>query len=318
MQKKKKTNMDTDEKSFSSKLFEKLELRPQQIIYLLLANIGYALAVHLFYMENNITAGGLTGIGTLIDHFLGIPVGVAVFCLNLPICLWGLTIKGKKYILYSVITVGVFSFIIDSLSFLPCLTNDKLVAVVCGGIIYGVAAYCSIRAQISTGGTDLLAKLLITKFKCITIGQMMMLIDGSIVVLAIIVYHNIEAGIYALLAIAVSAIVTDKLSSGFNKATMFYIFPTKNMEKMTYAIINDMVRGGTVLNGRGIYANTDKEILLCVVKTSETPRLKDIVHKYDPSAFIILSPATEIIGQGFESLNLTSTIHDDDNVDSEA
>ena len=90
----------------------------------------------------------------------------------------------------SVLTIGVFSLIVDGLSFLPCLSHDKIVAVVCGGIIYGTSAYFSVRAQISTGGTDLLAKLLITKFKTVSVGQMLMILDGTIVVLAMIAYRN--------------------------------------------------------------------------------------------------------------------------------
>lgn len=296
-------------------LFKKIGISWKQIGYLLTANVGYALALNLFYVGNNIAAGGLAGIGTVLNYFLSVPVGLTVFVLNIPIVLWGLTIKGKRYVLISMITVGVYSAIVDALSFLPCLTDDKIVAVVCGGILYGTAASFSVRARISTGGTDLLAKLLITKFKAVSIGQMLMMIDGSIVVLAILIYRNIEAGIYAILAIAVAAVVNDKLNSGFNKASVFYIFANKNLDKISKAILNDMGRGATLLEGEGLYSHAEKQILFVVVKPNEVPRLKAIVHKYDRSAFIILSSATEIIGEGFETLNMTATIHDDDDVE---
>ena len=296
-------------------LFKKIGISWKQIGYLLTANVGYALALNLFYVGNNIAAGGLAGIGTVLNYFLSVPVGLTVFVLNIPIVLWGLTIKGKRYVLISMITVGVYSAIVDALAFLPCLTDDKIVAVVCGGILYGTAASFSVRARISSGGTDLLAKLLITKFKAVSVGQMLMMIDGSIVVLAILVYRNIEAGIYAILAIAVAAVVNDKLNSGFNKASVFYIFANKNLDKISKAILNDMGRGATLLEGEGLYSHAEKQILFVVVKPSEVPRLKAIVHKYDRSAFIILSSATEIIGEGFERLDPTTTIHDDDDVE---
>jgi uncharacterized membrane-anchored protein YitT (DUF2179 family) len=298
-----------------SKFLDRIGISGKQIMYLLVANVGYALALNLFYVDNNIAAGGLAGIGTVLNYFLSVPVGLTVFVLNIPIVLWGLTIKGKKYVIMSVITVGVYSIIVDVLAFLPCLTEDKVVAVVCGGILYGTAASLSVRAQISTGGTDLLAKLLITKFKYVSVGQMLMIIDGSIVVLAMIVYRNIESGIYAILAIAVAALVTDRLNSGFNKASVFYIFANRNVDKISSAILNDMGRGATLLHGEGLYSHADKQILFVVVKPTEVPRLKYIVHKYDNSAFIVLASATEIIGQGFESLNLTATIHDDDDIE---
>ena len=296
-------------------LAEKTGISLRQIRYLLMANIGYALAVNLFYVDNSIAAGGLAGVGTILNSFTAIPVGVAVFCLNLPICLWGLSIKGKKYIIMSVLTIGVFSLIVDGLSFLPCLSHDKIVAVVCGGIIYGTSAYFSVRAQISTGGTDLLAKLLITKFKTVSVGQMLMILDGTIVVLAMIAYRNIESGIYAILAIAVSAAVTDRLNSGFSKASMFYIFYNKNFDKIVDAVLHEMGRGATVIKGEGIFAHKERNILLVAVKAHEVPQLKDIVHKYDPSAFVVLSSVTEVIGEGFEGLNLTATIHDDDQIE---
>ncbi len=290
---------------------EKTGISLKQIKYLLLANIGYALAVNLFYVDNNIAAGGLAGIGTILNSFTGISVGLAVFSLNLPICIWGLTIKGKRYIILSVITIGVFSLLVDALSFLPCLSDDKIVAVVCGGLIYGTSSYFSVRAQISTGGTDLLAKLLITKFKAVSVGQMLLILDGSIVVMAMIAYRNIESGIYAILAIAVAAVVTDRLNNGFNRATMFYIFYNRNLDKLVHSILHEMGRGATMIKGEGVFAHQERNILLVAVRAHEAPRLKDIVHKYDPSAFVVLSSVTEVIGEGFEGLNLTTTIHDD-------
>ena len=137
-----------------------------------------------------------------------------------------------------------------------------------------------------------------------------MCIDGSIVVMSMLAYGNIEVGIYAILAIAVSSIVTDKMNSGFNRAQMFYIFTNQNIDKITEAILFDMDRGVTSITGTGKYSNTDKEILMVVVKPAETHKLKQLVHKYDPSAFIVLVSANEIIGNGFEGTNLTETVND--------
>ncbi len=294
---------------------KKVGISGQQLGYLLLANVGYALALNLFYVDNNIAAGGLAGIGTVLNYFLSVPVGLTVFILNIPIVLWGITIKGKRYVLISMVMVGLYSLIVDATAFLPCLSEDKIVAVVCGGLLYGCAASLSARAGISAGGTDLLAKLVITKFKAVSIGQMLMIIDGSIVVMAMVVYRNIESGIYAILAIAVASIVTDKLNSGFNRASVFYIFANRNQDKIAAAILEDMGRGATLIEGKGLYSRGKKEILFVVLKPYEVPKLKSIIHKYDPSAFIVLSSASEIIGEGFERLDLTTTIHDDDEIE---
>ena len=295
----------------TTKLFTKIGISSKQIFYLLIANVLYALALDLFYVHNGIAAGGLAGIGIVMNNFFNLPVGGVVFALNIPICLWGLKIKGKRFIITSLFATMLYSIIVDALSFLPSTTDDKLVAVICGGLLYGTAAAFSVKAGISAGGTDLLAKLIITKFKALSLGSILMLLDGSIVVMAMVVYRNVGAGIYALLAIAVSAVVTDKLNSGFNKADMFFIFINENLDKISNAILYDMGRGTTLIEGIGMFSGDQKKILMTVVKPNEMPKLKSIVHKYDPTAFIILTTAFEIIGEGFEHLDLTNTISDE-------
>lgn len=198
----------------------------------------------------------------------------------------------------------------DILSFLPSVTDDKLVAVICGGLLYGVAASFSVKAQISAGGTDLLAKLVITKLKSLSLGTLLMMIDGSIVVLAMLTYGDIGAGIYALLAIAAGSIVTDKINSGFNKADIFYIFANRNLDEIADAILYDMGRGATCLEAKGMFEKSERKKLMVVVKPNEMPKLKSIVKKYDPTAFIILTSAFEIIGEGFDNLDLTTTVQD--------
>ena len=295
----------------TTKLFTKIGISSKQIFYLLIANVLYALALDLFYVHNGIAAGGLAGIGTVMNNFFNFPVGGVVFALNIPICLWGLKIKGKRFIITSLLATMLYSVIVDALSFLPSTTDDKLVAVICGGLLYGTAAAFSVKAGISAGGTDLLAKLIITKLKALSLGSILMLLDGSIVVMAMVVYRNVGAGIYALLAIAVSAVVTDKLNSGFNKADMFFIFINENLDKISNAILYDMGRGTTLIEGIGMFSGDQKKILMTVVKPNEMPKLKSIVHKYDPTAFIILTTAFEIIGEGFEHLDLTNTISEE-------
>ncbi len=291
-------------------LLSKTGIRREQIMYMLIADISYALALNLFYVGNNIAAGGLAGIGTVLNYFFSLPIGMTVLVMTIPIVILGARIKGKVYVITSLVATVVYSAIVDLLAFLPCITDDKIVAVVFGGILYGFGSSMTIKAHLSSGGTDLIAKLLITKIRSASLGTLYMFIDGTIVVIAMVSYGNIESGIYALLAIAVCSIVTDKMTSGFNRAQMFYIFVNQNTDRITDAILNDMQRGVTSIDGTGKYSGAHKEILLVVVKPHETPRLKEIVMSFDPSAFIVLVSANEIIGYGFESTNLTETVND--------
>ena len=280
------------------------------MLYLILADIGYALALNMFYAGNNIAAGGLAGIGTILNFYFGIPIGLSVLILTLPIALFGIKVKGVWYVISALVTTAVYAIIVDALSFLPCISNDKMVAAVFGGILYGTSASLAIKAHLSTGGTDLLAKILITKFKRLSIGTLLLFIDGTIVLFSMIAYKNFESGIYAILAISISSIVTDKINSGFNRAQVFLIFSNENTDLIIESILYKMNRGVTKLTGIGQYSCTNKDILFVVVKPSEVPDLKRIIHTNDPSAFTILISANEIIGNGFEDTNLTESIND--------
>ena len=287
-----------------------LEISPKQFLLIFAADLLYAIALNMFFVDNQIAAGGLAGIATVINSFIPIPIGTAVLVMSIPIVLVSFKVKGVPYTLMALFTTVVYSVCIDLLSFLPCASYDKLVAVICGGILYGFGASLAIKARLSSGGTDLLAKLLITKFKSLSIGTLYMLIDGTIVVIATIAFRDLSAGIFALLAIATNSVLTDLMNKGFNKAQMFLIFANRNLEEISNAILDELGHGVTALRGKGKYSNDERTILLTVVNPSQTPRLKEIVNEQDPDAFVILVSANEIIGEGFESTALTETVQD--------
>lgn len=287
---------------------DKIGIKKEQILYLLLADVLYALALNLFYVGNKIAAGGFAGIATVINSFIPIPIGVAVFIMSIPVVIAAWKVKGSVYTLMALATTAVYSLIVDLLSFLPTITDDKVVAVVCGGILYGLGASLAIKAHMSSGGTDLLGKVLITKYRTLSIGTLQMMIDGAIVVIAAIAFRDIGAAIYAILAIGVCSVITDLMNKGFNRAQMFLIFCDRNQQEISDAILYTMGRGVTAFKGVGKYSNNEKEILMVVVKPSETHVLKSIVRKLDPTAFVILVSANEIIGEGFEDTNLTETV----------
>ena len=290
------------------KLSERIGITKEQILYLLLADVLYALALNLFYVGNKIAAGGFAGVATVINSFIPIPIGTAVFTMSIPVVIAAWKVKGAAYTLMAMATTAVYSLIVDVLSFLPTITDDKLVAVVCGGILYGLGASLAIKAHMSSGGTDLLGKVLITKFRTLSIGTLQMMIDGTIVIVAAVAFKDIGAAIYAILAIGVCSVVTDLMNRGFNRAQMFLIFCDKNQQEIADAILYNMGRGVTEFKGIGKYSNNEKDILMAVVKPSETHVLKTIVKQLDPTAFMVLVSANEIIGEGFEDTNLTETV----------
>ena len=149
-------NKKTEKRS----LLKKIDITKEQVFYLLIADVFYALALNLFYVGNKIAAGGFAGIATVINAFIPIPVGTAVFLMSIPVVIVAWKVKGATYTLMALATTAVYSIIVDVLSFLPTITDDMIVAVVCGGIFYGLGASMAIKAHMSSGGTDLLGKVL--------------------------------------------------------------------------------------------------------------------------------------------------------------
>lgn len=302
--------MTSKEHTEKKTILRRIGITKEQVFYLLIADVFYAMALNLFYVGNKIAAGGFAGIATVINSFIPIPIGAAVFIMSIPVVIAAWKVKGATYTLMALATTAVYSIIVDLLSFLPTISDDKLVAVVCGGILYGLGASMAIKAHMSSGGTDLLGKVLITKFRTLSIGTLQMMIDGTIVVVAAIAFKDIGAAIYAILAIGVCSVVTDLMNKGFNRAQMFLIFCDRNQQEIADAIMFSMGRGVTQFKGVGKYSNSEKDILMAVVKPSETHILKSIVQQLDPTAFIVLISANEIIGEGFEDTNLTETVQE--------
>lgn len=300
------------------KLFDKLKTKytkeemrayAKRMLLMVIANIGYALTLRLFLSGNRIAGGGLTGLGVVVTSFLDIPIGLFVILCDIPIFIWAAFVKDKGYMITTIIAAIVYSVTTDLFAFLPTVTDNLLVASVCGGVSYGVFVAVMARADCSTGGTDLLIKMLVTRFKNVTLGTMYMLVDGLIVITSMIVFKSFELGLYAAVVIALYSYVSDMIIQGLNRASMFYII-TDYPEQVASAIMAEMDRGVTLLRGMGMYAKTERSVLMTVVRPREVYKIKDIVKRLDPRAFAVLSSATEVMGEGFSEIDYTKNKKD--------
>lgn len=268
--------------------------------YFLAGNLLYALALDLFFLENNIAAGGFAGIATVINYIIPIPVGVVVFLMNIPFLIWSYFAKGWPYTAKTLLSSVVYSALVDLLAFLPTVTHDLLAASIFGGILYGLGAVAMLRADASGGGTDLVARLLLLKFRNLSLGKMFMIVDGLTIVFALVVYRNLELAIYAITAICVCSLCTDKVIAGFNYASLCYIITEKDPREMANGIFERLHRTATLQNGVGLYKNTDKNILMVVVKPRELYILQDLIRAFDSNAFVVEVRASEVHGGGFQ------------------
>ncbi|MCL6448704.1 MAG: YitT family protein [Armatimonadetes bacterium] len=258
-----------------------------------------ALGLDLFLVPNKIAAGGVSGIATILHYLLGLPVGMTMLALNVPLFLLGIYRLGLKFgfrSLYGTISLSLF---VDGLApYLPVATRDPLLAGAFGGALVGLGLGIVFRYRGTTGGTDLAAAILRT-YTGANVGQLLFLVDGLVVLAAGFTFHSWELAMYALITIFITAWLVDLVQEGISYTKAFWII-SEESDRIARSVIKDLNRGATALKGRGMYTGRPREVLLVVVNRAEVTRLKDLVYEIDPRAFIILADVHEVLGEGFK------------------
>lgn len=275
---------------------QKLKEILSQLFYLLLANIFYTTAIQLFLIKNNIVAGGFAGIATVINHLAPISVGNVVLIMNIPLLLISVKIMNISFGIKTLVSILMFTFLSNIMEPIPVVINDRFAAAVIGGVLNGVGAVCVYLAQTSSGSADLLARLLLKRFQDIPLGRMFMIIDGCIVLLSIIVFKNIESGVYAITAIFVYGYVNDRIISGFDKAYISFVITEEDPAPISEAAMTQMHIGVTNVPCIGMYARKSKSLLIVLVRPKDVEGFKRIVYSFDKNAFIFLGWANHVAG----------------------
>ena len=255
-----------------------------------------ALAYPLFFLDSRIAPGGLTGVARVINRLWRVPGGLMAFLLNLPLFLISFFHRGSGFVLRSFAAMVCVSAIID-LAPVPAITGDPLLAAIAGGVLLGVGLGLVIRSGATTGGTDMAASLLHGRFPALSVGGILLGIDFLVILLAGIVF-DMEAALYSLAALYLSARLVDQVVEGLNPAKAFSIISNEH-RPIASAILQQMARGVTLLQSRGAYSGAEGDVLLCVVTRLQTMQLKRIVASVDPRAFVIVTDVHEVMGEGF-------------------
>jgi uncharacterized membrane-anchored protein YitT (DUF2179 family) len=260
----------------------------------------YALAFCWCYAPNNIPYGGFTGIAQMIHALFGRPtIGTLIFCLNIPLFLLGWKLLGGGLLVSSLYTMTVSSIMIDLLDrFVTFQPMDPLLACIYGGLILGVSMGLVISKGSSTGGTDLLARLLKLPLPWLPMGKLILALDLSIICLSALVFHSLNNALYGLIALYISTIVMDTVLYGLDTAKVAYIITERTPEVLD-TLIHELDRGVTVLHGRGGWSGDDKQVLMCAFKQRQIVSIKHAVKQLDPDAFLIVCDAHEVLGRGF-------------------
>lgn len=258
-----------------------------------------AIAVAFFLLPNELSSGGFSGIATIMYYIFNIPMGTTILCLNIPLfCLATFKI-GKKFLVKSIVGTVSLSMFIDYLDKFQPVTNDKILACIYGGILTGIGTALILKANSSTGGSDL-AGIMIKEYKPkFRTGNLIAFIDFSIVLLNVIFLKKIEIGLYSVIAIYLMQKVIDILFEGVYFTKLLFIVSDKN-EEIAKLIEEKIKRGVTGIYGKGMYTNTDKLVLMCAVGRNELAEIKSIIKKEDENAFLIVTNSREVLGMGFK------------------
>ncbi len=284
---------------------KKESVREQMRSYVIitLACVLYALSFNWFYAPNDFTVGGFTGISQIINFFVPVlPIGTMVIVLNVPLFVVGLKKFGFAFLCKSIYTMALSSVLIDVVDVIHQFSPmDPLLACLYGGVTLGVASGLIFREEATTGGSELGAWIVRSHVERLSIGNICLGIDLTIILIYAAVFRSLNNALYGALALYITTKVLDLVVYGQNTAKLAYIISDKYEEIMQEMIARDM--GATLLNGKGIYTGSERPLLLCAVRNKEVVSIKRFIKELDPDAFFIVCDASEVLGEGFGVYN---------------
>ena len=265
----------------------------------------YAAGFQFFLYPNAIVSGGVTGISMIVNYWTGLPVGAMAVVLNVPIFILGLLLIGRRFVARSLVGMLCSYAAIDLLALLDArVTANPLLAAVFGGVLCGAGLGTVFSAEASTGGMDIVVKLLRRKFAFLNMGQVMLVLDLVVILAFSLLFHRLEAGLYAIIAIYLNSRLVDLLLYGAKFAKAAYIV-SDHCREIAGLVTRQLGRGATVLPARGAFTGREREVLFCAIKSRQIVALKRLVREADESAFMIILEAREVLGQGFEAIDLS-------------
>ena len=270
----------------------------------LLATFGcllYSAGVILFFDSGNIASGGVSGVSIIVSSVIeSIPTGVWVVIFNIPIMIAGVWKLGFKILLPTFYCLGVSSLFMNLFEFIPTITDDILLCVICGAVLVASGIGIVFRAGATTGGTDIIVKLLRLRFPHLSTGVIFLFVDGSICALSGVVFKNPDVALYAGVAVFIQMYVLNMVLYGSDEARIIYIISDRD-DAIAKRLLLEIDVGATYLRGNGAYTGKDKKVLMCAMKMRLLPQARLIVKSEDSNAFMIVTKATSVFGEGFKS-----------------
>lgn len=273
----------------------------KEMLETILGALIMAAGVSLFLLPNQLSSGGIAGVATIFYYLLNIPMGTVIIAINIPLFLFSMYKVGKMFFIKSIVGTVAMSIFIDLLDKIEPLTNDRFLACIYGGILLGLGTTLLLKAESSTGGSDLISYIAKKYKPTVRSGNIIVIVDIIIIALNVIFFKEIEIGLYSAIAIYIMGKIIDIFFEGINFTKLMIIVSNKS-EEIAKQIDQKVARGSTGLYGKGMYTNENKLILICAAYRKDVARIKIIAKEIDPKSFIVITNSREVVGQGFKNL----------------
>lgn len=257
-----------------------------------------AFAIAVFLTPNKIVGGGVSGMSTILYHTFSVAPGVTYAVINAILLLLGLRVLGKDFTLNTIFGAGLISVFVQVFSYIPHIVSDVFLATIFGGILYGFGIGLTFVAGASTGGTDILGRLLQHKNPNLPIGRLLLFVDGTVILVSLIVFKNIELTLFGIISLFMSTYAVDWLIRRLNISKIAFVITDKGEEIAKY-LVSTSPRGVTQIKATGTYSSSKKDVLFCALKERELTHFQQKILNIDPSAFIVYSESQQIFGNGF-------------------
>lgn len=258
----------------------------------------------LFITPYKIVPGGVYGISIVLHYLFGTPVGMVALAFDIPLTIIGIRVLGPRFGMKTVVGFVLTAFFNDGLTYLygyePLVKGDALLSTIFGGLFLGVGLGLIFKSKATSGGTDIVG-MIISKYTKMPVGQMMILVDSTIVLLGLVVFQDWKIPLYSLIVIFITGKVVDTILEGLNYDKVLFIISDKHNE-IGEKIMKDLNRGATLIKGTGMYNKQERQIIFSVVNRREVTILQEYIHQIDPLAFVTVMNSNEILGEGFKSL----------------
>lgn len=261
----------------------------------------YAVAITMFLDPNSLAPGGVTGIAIILNRITGLETGTLIWLINIPILLLGVWKFGIRFILSTLYCTALVSFATNILTPVGALTEDPLVAALAGSCLMAVSMGMIFKAGSTTGGTDIIVKVLRLRIPHLKTGSLFLIIDVMIVTASAFIFKNIDRAIYAGLTVFLTSVILDIVLYGRDGAKLIYIISDR-YEEITSRLLKELNIGVTHIQGTGAYSGKEKNVIFCAVRKQLSPKTEAIVREEDPEAFMIISSANEIYGEGYKNI----------------